>query len=142
MAYIFKQKLQIQDLVNIKNSPKRILIYEPEEYLAALYGHYLKMHNFDIKHCPNLEALKPLAEISMPDILIFSAEGGSAFTEKIAWLLNFKKNFPNVLIVTTGFKVETEALKQFMSAGVSSHLNRQLTRPQDLAVIVKNILYN
>lgn len=140
MAYIFKQKLQLRDLVNIESSLKKVLIYEPEQYLAALYGHYLSAHNFDVKHCPNLSDLKIFAQMRRPDILIFSAEGGGAFPEKIAWLSDFKKNFPDVPVVTTGFKAETEALKQFMAIGISGHINRRLTKPQDLVVIVKSIL--
>ncbi len=134
--YIFKQKLQIRDLAGIQSLRKKILIYEPEPYLSALYAHYLRVHNFDVKHCPSLDVLRDEAEIILPDVLVFSAEHDKA----IAWLLNFTKSFPNILVVTTGFKADSEVLKQFMSAGVSGHINRRLTRPQDLGVIIKSLL--
>ena len=54
MAYLFKQKLQINELAGLSQPNFRVLVYEPEEYLGALYAHYLAAHNFDIRHCPDL----------------------------------------------------------------------------------------
>ena len=140
MPYIFKQKLQIQELVDLQQPIKRILIHEPEEYLAALYQHYLQVHNFDIKHCPVLESLEVSAKNFAPDVLIFNI--GENHNSKAEWLLKFKKDFPEAGVITTGFNTNSEILKLLLSAGISSHINRKLTRPQDIAVVVKSMLQN
>jgi DNA-binding response OmpR family regulator len=140
MAYIFKQKLQIQDLVDYGHILKRVLIHEPEEYLSAIYTQYLKADNFEVQNCSTLEALKELAKSFTPDILVFNIEYLNNPNVVGAWLLNFRKDFPYAAVITIGFNDNSENLKKLMSVGISSHINRKHTRPQDLAVIVKNIL--
>jgi hypothetical protein len=141
MAYIFKQKLNISDLANLKQRPKRIIIYEPEEYLSALYSHYLKEHNFDVKHCPDLKLLKTLMAAFMPQMLVYSIEGAENQEAKLSRLFQLKKEFPNTLVITTGFNADSEILKLLLKGGIASHINRKLSRPQDLGIIVKSILH-
>lgn len=142
MAYIFKQKLNIHDLVNLpQERQKRVLIHEPEDYLDALYAYYLKGQNFDIRHCQRLESLIDSVKNFTPDILIFNVEAqAKPFRLKADWIFRFKKNFPEIFVITTGFNTDSEILKVLLSAGVSSHINRRSTRPQDIAVVVRNIL--
>ncbi len=140
MTYLFKQKLRLADMAGTAPRPNKVLIYEPEEYLSALYGHYLTMDSFDVRRAFDLGDVAQLTQIYFPDIVVFSLEGGSGMPAGIAWILNFKQTFPNSFVVTTAFNTGAEELKIIMSAGVSGHINRQLTRPQDLATVLKNIL--
>lgn len=138
MRYLFKQKLNLSDLVNFKGVQKKVLIYEPQEYLAALYSHYLRLHNFDIKHCPEFGKLKTMITDFCPELLIFNVEAETKSKENPSF--NFKRHFPGLLVVTIGYNLGSESLKSLMNAGVSSHINRKLSRPQDVAVVVNTLL--
>lgn len=142
MSYIFKQKFSLQDLAPVEKQAYRVLIHEPEEYLSAIYGNYMRTHAFEVRHCPNLLEVKNFVRNFSPALLVFNVGSTESLLGKLAWLASFKKEFPQIWVVTTGFGLETEMLKKLMDLGVASHLNRQLSRPQDLAIIVKSILQN
>ena len=140
MAYIFKQKLQISDLADLKQTQKKVLLYQPEEYLGLLYGHYLKLHNFDVKHCPALDTIKAQATAFLPHVLIFNIHGQDANRE-LSWLGGFKKEFPSVYVVTVGMNIDAGSLKKLLDIGVSSHVNRRHSRPQDIAILTKALFH-
>ena len=137
MAYLFKQKLNIADLVSAGQIRKKVLIYEPEEYLSALYAHYLQKHNFDVKHCPDLANLREAIVNFEPHIFVFCSD---APIFKLLPQLN--SCLPGMHLVSTGLNCSHERLNELMSAGVLNHLNRRLSRPQDLVVIINSILNN
>ena len=138
MSYIFRQKLNLGELVNHEQEPRKILVFEPEQYLGALYRHYLLEHNFDVKHCPELDRIKAALFDFSPHVLVFNAEWpGSEGNREI---MSIKRNFPELVVVSTGYNIGNEDLKLLMQAGVSSHINRRLSRPQDLVEIVKAVL--
>jgi len=140
MAYIFKQQLNLRDLADLAGQPKRILIYEPESYLAALYRHYLSEHNFDIKHCSNLAEVGKIIKDFQPHLLIFSADGDSFKYPGI--ISSLSRAFPGLQLLTTGYNLNSQSIKTLMDAGVLGHLNRKLSRPRDIPVLVKTILDN
>ena len=142
MAYIFKQKLNMSELSGIIENPKKVLIHEPEEYLAALYSHYLQAHNFDIKHCPNLEQIRESINSFRPDVLVFSVDASSqpAAPARIWKLLPYlRSSFPDLRLISTGLG-GGNYMPELMAAGVLGHINRSLHRPQDLGIIIKSIL--
>jgi hypothetical protein len=141
MAYMFKQKLRIEDLVNIERQPKRIVLYEPEQYLAALYKHYLTAHNFDVKHCPELSLIKQLMSSFAPQVLVYNIEDSLKNAEpQLNRLIKLKKDFPETFVVTLGFNTSSEMLKLLLQAGVTSHINRKLSRPNDLVYIINALV--
>ncbi len=139
MAYLFRQKLYLKDLAGLSAPPKKILISEPESYLSALYGHYLEAHNFDIKHCPRLDQIKAALANFSPHLLLVNAD-----SRGVEHLLgaDFKSEFPRLLVVTTAYNLNAKNLGLLMNAGATGHINRQLTRPQDVVDIVKALLNN
>jgi DNA-binding NtrC family response regulator len=138
MTYIFKQQLNLRDLADLESQPKRILIYEPESYLAALYCHYLNKHNFDIKHCSNLAEVGRSIKDFQPHLLIFSADGDSF--KSPGMISSLSRAFPGLQLLTTGYNLSSQSIKTLMDAGVLGHLNRRLSRPQDIVEIVKTLL--
>jgi hypothetical protein len=142
MAYIFKQKLNIHDLAGVVHRQKRVLVHEPEEYLSALYGHYLREHNFDVKHCPDLGKISHLIASFRPDVLVFCSDATHSLSSReIKKLLSgFSLELPDLRLVATGLNSSGELLRELMSAGVLGHINRKLSRPQDLVVVIKSIL--
>lgn len=139
MSYIFKQKLDLRELAAFEKARKRILLYQPQADLGALYSHYLKFHNFDVKHCQDIAALKEHMQSFMPEVIFYSIEGAKPLTV-LSSLRSLKKNLPATLVVTTGFNTDAETLKQLLSAGVSSHINRCHSRPEDIVAITKTLL--
>lgn len=137
MPYLFKQKLNIGDFSAAQVMRKKILIHEPENYLSQIYVSYFRQQNFDVRRCPDLKHLSDHAKSFSPDLLVCSLEAGGSGE----WLINFKQFFRAVSVVTIGFDTGSDTLKKLMAAGCSGHLNRRLSRPQDLVDIVKTILY-
>ncbi len=133
MAYLFRQKFNITDLINPAAS-KKVLIFEPEEYLAGVYELYLKEH-FLVSHTRSLDAVRPAVDVFKPHVLVFNIDGDLA----IKFLLNLKPDFPQLLLVSTSF-AGGERVKELMQLGVLGHINRRFSRPSDLAVIVKSII--
>jgi hypothetical protein len=136
MAYLFKQKLQINELSGLSQPNFRVLVYEPDETLGGLYAHYLSLHNFDIKGCPDLAGLKDYINNFQPQILVFSADSAAAF----ASAKTIFSYYPGLKVVTTGYNLNSEGVSQLMSLGVLSHLNRRFTRPADLPALLKTLL--
>lgn len=142
MTYLFKQKLDIYDLVGYEKESHKILLHEPEEYLAALYFHFLNKQNFHVRHVPKIEILEEELVNFKPKVLIFSLDSEQENKLNFFWLLNFRKNFPNTSVITTGFNTNAETLKKLLNVGISSHINRKLSRPQDLVVLIQAVLNN
>ena len=136
MPYIFKQKINLQDLVPTENRIVKILIYEPEEYLAGLYRLYMHPYNFHIKHCLEVTELLGNLAVFEPELLIYNADTGKNF------LLNktLFKNYPSLKIITTAYNISHEQVRKLMDHGVSSHINRRFSRPADVATLVATVL--
>jgi hypothetical protein len=140
MAYIFKQKINLADLVGLTRESKRVLIYEPQNDLAALYAHYLKVHNFDIKHCLHLPAIRQLMLEFKPHLLIFNAEQPHVLSEIKRTTQRLGSDYIVPSLISTGYNLSGQEIGELMSYGVSSHINRKLSRPEDLAILVEAIL--
>ena len=133
MAYLFKEQFHIFELANLAPR-KKLLIFEPEEYLAGLYALYLQ-DDFQVSHCQAFEQVKPSILNFNPHVLVYNIDHDSA----VRALLDLKTAFPRLLLFSTG--LSANKLKELMEAGVIGHINRKFSRPQDLAVIVKSVLF-
>jgi hypothetical protein len=140
MTYIFKQKINLQDLAALSREAKRVLIFEPEDNLAALYAYYLSIHNFDIKHCLHLAALSRFISDFRPHLLIFNAEAPQVLFEIRRISASLPMDIERPSLISTGYNLSGQKIGELMSAGVASHINRRLSRPQDLAILVETVL--
>jgi len=140
MTYLFKQKLNLSDLADFSRAGEKILVYEPDAYLADLYRHYLRVHNFDVKHCPDLARISEQISEHRPKLVIFNTDSPGAWLKVKTMLSALIAAFPGLRVVSTAYNINAQGLSELMSLGVSSHINRRLSRPEDLVVIVKNIL--
>jgi hypothetical protein len=140
MAYIFKQKLKLSDLASLAIAPKRVLIYEPEKDLAALYAYYLSEQNFEIKHCLDFEAIRQSVINFQPNLLIFSTDSPDNLPKIRLFPVALIKEFPSLRVISTGYNLSGQGIGELMAIGVISHINRRLSRPQDLAILVTTLL--
>jgi DNA-binding NtrC family response regulator len=138
--YLFKNKINVADLVDLQRQSKKILIYEPNSDLGQLYSSYFKQSNFEVQHCREREILPHNLMIFSPNLLVYSLDLLHETGSKTFYLQGIKQSFPSLTVVTVGYNLDPEALKNLMNCGVSGHINRQLSRPQDLVTVVKMLL--
>ena len=142
MAYLFRQKFQVGDLVNLKKPENSVLIFTSDSYLADLYAAHLQTHGLDVKHCFDEMLLVESLNRFFPRLLLAEADFFSSIGGGRLGPLNLKRDFPSLLVVTIGRGLNAESLGKLMQAGVSSHVDRRFSRPQDLAIVVKTLLQN
>ncbi len=142
MPYLFKNRFSIAELASIDSAVQRIVLAEPEEYLRELYAQLLANNNFRIFHSSGSAALENEIRQFSPHLLIISSNFAGADSQLPPVLKKLKYGFPNLPVVTLGYNLDNEQLKALMSAGISSHIDRRLTRPADVVMVVKTILNN
>ena len=142
MSYLFRQKFKISDLAQLSEMQQKILILESEPYLAALYARYLSIHNFLVEACRQSEQLLESVALEQPHLLIVGIASVGNQRRLLELLRSLKLQHPALPIITIGYNLEPAALKQLISGGVAGHLDRRLSRPQDLVLVVKTVLHH
>jgi DNA-binding response OmpR family regulator len=140
MPYIFKQKLDIRELVDLPVKPRKILIAEPEEFLLALYAYHLSNSDYFVKPCRELLALEEAAESFVPHLLVINASLLGSKGAPGHFLGRLRRLNPSMQVVTVGQNTEPQELKFLMAAGSNAHIDRRHTRPEDITAIVKALL--
>jgi len=142
MSYIFRTKVNLRDLVDLPVKTKRILVAEEEEYLLALYAYHLICEDFHVKPCRSVDALHGHAEVFKPHLLILN----DAFLGSKISIINLVKKLrvtnPELYVVTIGHGTQGNDLSQLMAAGINGHIDRKLSKPQDVAALAKTLLNN
>ena len=141
MSYITKQKFSLNDLLPPRDH-KIVGIVEAEEYLAKLYQQYLSRHAYGVHICSAVHLVGEFVYTTSPDLLVINPDIFQKLDTLVGVIEDLIEAYPKLLIVTIGYNSEHEQLRQLMSAGIVSHLNRKLSRPQDLVIIVKSLLQN
>lgn len=140
MSYLYKQKLNLMELVPVVPAKKTILIFEPEEYLLALYSGYLTNHEFVVRPCTEAEELELKIGEHDPDLLMFNTQIFQEILEIKRILQSLKKQYPELPIVTISHNLDSNLIKELMNEGISSHIERKLTRPKDIVFVAKTVL--
>lgn len=140
MSYIFKQKFDLNDLVQQPEAEfKTVLVAEPEEYLLNLYCDYLKNHNFASHSCNHLNLLESKTFFHQPDLLLLSLDLFTDRSNLSNEFLKYRKHFPHIKILCLGQNVDSKLVKEIMEFGVSSFIERRFSSPQDVINLVKSI---
>ncbi len=139
MQYLFYNHYYIEPM-NLENSQKIILLAEPEAESRALYTKHLASANMLVEICEDLSQLIDKLASFEPDLLIVNP--GTNPAHSLVFLQQVKKNQPTLSIITIGYGTPEEYLDRFMELGVSCHINRNLTRPQDVVVAAQQVLEN
>jgi DNA-binding response OmpR family regulator len=141
MVYLFKEKFNLLDLVPVKKQPlKLVMILEPEEYLLSLYSHYLERNNFQVKHCRQVDALHKEIHSHHPDLLILNTGIFKQLGALVDLLTELRQSFAGLPVVTIGHNINGEDISKMMATGISSHIDRRLSRPRDVVHVVEAIL--
>jgi CheY-like chemotaxis protein len=141
MAYLFKQKFTLADLgLAAPASSRLVLLAEPEAALRSIYLRHLADHGLAVSCCHEVERLLPHVTGHRPHLLILSLGLFPCLPDAAEFLDGIRRRFTAMPVVTVGFDIGGEGLRQLMQAGISSHLDRRFSRPADLAAIAKTIL--
>ena len=141
MPYFIKQKLNLSELVQLDQRRQTVLLVEPEDYLRNLYSLYLSRQSFAVEHCLNSDELEASINFLLPNVLVFSTSYFDKPIVAVRFLSRIRQQFPSLPVVAITFNSSHDHLKQLVSAGVTSHIDRRLTRPEDLATIIKTLLF-
>lgn len=142
MNYLFKEKLVFDPVAFSGQVVPVSLVYvvEPEESLLDLYCKYLLKEKFAVKGFRNLDMLVvPKRSEPEPDVAVVSSQ-----LLRQPQFANVRRNiFPEkIKIISIGSAPGQDFVSSLMSMGVSSHLERRLSRPGDLVEIVRALLYH
>ena len=142
MSYLFRQKLVFDPVAFSGQSLPVSLVYvvEPEEALLDLYCKYLLKEKFAVKGFRGLDMLVvPKHPEPEPDVAVVN----SHLLRHPEFTRVREKVFPEkIKIISIGSAPGQDFVQSLMSMGVSSHLERRLSRPGDLVEIVRALLYH
>lgn len=140
MAYIFKQKFNIGELARLPKAVNKVLIAEPEEYLLALYCYHLSGSDFFVRPCREVDAVYSQVVDFVPQLLIINQDFLLAGGAPEGFMRRLRKSNPSMRIVTLGNKTSASDLKGLMAAGPNAHIDRSLTKPQDIIAVARTLL--
>ena len=140
MAYVIKQKFQISELVNLPVVSKRIFVVEPDEYLLALYFYHLSRHGFEVKTSQAVDRLREELKGFSPQLILINLEIFDVLAR--AKTEDFLFHSPATRIITVGLGNSDEQIKSLLGRGVSAHIDRKFTRPQDVVTLAKTLIKN
>jgi DNA-binding NtrC family response regulator len=137
--YLTKEKFNIHDLVNLSVKPHRILVISPDEALRQIYQRHLEADQFVVRSSHFEDWLKIAEDLITFDLLILDIVN-ERLTEQQKWLSELRGNYPSVKIITVGMGLSETDLTTLMSAGIVGHIDKKLTRPQDLVLLIKTFI--
>ncbi len=137
MPYIFKEKFKIADLAPLAGLEKKILLLDADESLLNIYGALMAGKNFEILACRSLPEVDGLARRHRPAALVCNLDMFASPAPFVRLLARLRRRAPEIKCITHALQLELGDLSELMSAGVFSHIERKLTRPADLAAVVK-----
>ena len=119
-----------------------IVLAEPESETRAFYTKQLADLDMQVLAYDSLPALAASFQQTdsgaMPDVLILNPSADVPAT--INFLKGFRKQFPDLPVITMALTMPDEVIDAIMSAGVSLHINRGLTRPRDLVLALEQVV--
>ena len=141
MPYITKEKFNIGDLSRDASPEYVVVIAEPEYFLAKLYEKYLSERGFGVRHFRSGYELHDFLTLDAPDAVLLNPGTYSTTSQVGESIKKIARLLPRVRIITISYDTTPEDLKYFISAGITSHINRKLGRPRDVAEVVRAVLH-
>ncbi len=142
MAYVFKQKFNIAELISKPSNQTVVLIVEPDIYLAKLAERHLVAVGYRSCYCPDILLLEEFLSRVNPTVLLFNPEACRTFGIAAGLIKKIIGGYPSLRVVTITHDIPGQNLSQMMNAGIASHINRKLTKPKDVAEIIRTLIIN
>ncbi len=138
MAYIFKQKFDIRELTGQPKAVKRVMVFEPEIDLCGLYAYHISAADYFVKSCSNSGVFINHLQEFLPHLLLVNHQ--AVLSQSSSFFKKIRQEHPELLVITIGLGAGAEDLKNLMSSGVSAHLDRRTTKPQDIVAVIASLL--
>lgn len=138
MDYITTQKYSLRNQPFVTLYGATVLLVEPEAESCAVYSRQLQGVNMNVITCGSLEDMLGSIEQQVPDIVIVNPTAN--VNKGIRFVSLLKANYPQMPVITIARSMLDEHLDAMMKAGVSFHINRQLTQPRDILLAVEQLL--
>lgn len=126
----------------MESEKKRVLLHLEEQYLSSLFLKYLEVHNFLVAECRQAPSLAEDVHQFSPHLLILGVQEEKSFDSAVSLVASLRSRHPQLSVMTVGYNLDHEKLKILMDSGITSHLDRRFSRPQDVVVMVKTLLSN
>ncbi|MBL8029786.1 MAG: hypothetical protein JNN11_00895 [Candidatus Doudnabacteria bacterium] len=140
MNYIEKQKFNLYELVGESVRKKRILLLEPEYYSRGLYARHLKLGGMHVVCAENMDHCIFMVKTCEPDLALISPHSERDLNKFIDKLKDLRKEHEFLPIMTIGQYLPSDILGKMMNLGVASHMEKRLSRPKDVVLIIKTFI--
>lgn len=137
---MFRQKFNIAELTGAPAVFSRLLLVEPESYLRKLYHSHLSRHNFEVSAHPDLESGMIMLKFNKVNAAVIGLKKEEDWNVVFRILKSMRSIDPGLPFVTLGENLPLPVLPKIMALGAASHLERRLSRPDDIAEVVKAVL--
>ncbi len=119
-----------------------VILAEPESEARAFYSKQLSDLDMRVMAYDGLPALgnhmQSVTDENSPDVIIVNPS--SDIDASINFLKAFRRQFPDLPVITMSLTMPDDTIDAIMSTGVSLHINRGLTRPRDLLLALEQVL--
>lgn len=132
MQYLFRQTYNLNTSLN----KAEVVLLEPELDLGRLYAKHLRDADYNVFQAMVSDLHQILAEVE-PKALIYSSNLEPQTI--IKHITSIRKLYPSLHIITLSNHNEPIDVASWMEAGISAHINKKLSRPQDIVVALDQI---
>ena len=132
MQYLFRQTYNLNTSLN----KAEVVLLEPETDLGRLYAKYLRDASYNVFQALLSDLHQILAEVE-PKALVYSSNLDSQAI--IKQVTSIRRLYPNLHIITLSNHSEPIDVASWMEAGISAHINKKLSRPQDIVAALDQI---
>ncbi len=140
MPYMVKEKLNLLDFVGHQPQVSTILMAGVDKNLASIYRRLMIDSKVRIEWLHGMDGITQYVDFFSPRLLIGEVTTGKQFNQTFGHIRTVRESFPSLPIISISLALEHQELEKLMDLGTVSHINRTLTRPRDVAIIIKNIL--
>lgn len=112
-----------------------VILAIPDKPLAGLYAKNLETDYNVVLSSPDLVSEHIRSHQPQAAILYVEPQTGD-----VEFIQRLRLVYPDLPVVTVGYLVSDEIIDALMFAGVVGHINRALSRIQDLRLIIKQTL--
>lgn len=140
MRGIFYKKFNMNEIFETNLNKPIVVLAETDPETRAIYARYLSRANFIVNLCAEVDALHKQMLVYEPDILVCNPNFLFGFSSSV--FHNIRSLYPKLPIVTVGDSVVDTDMDKLMKLGVSAHLSRKFSQPNDLVFTVEQLLYS
>jgi DNA-binding NtrC family response regulator len=138
MEYITSHKHTLRNEPFAMLNGIAVLLVEPEPETRSFYTNQLSNMDMRVVARDNIRAMSEDAQSDQFDVVIVNPSDD--IKSGISFLKAFRKDFPDLPVITMTLTMPDDTLDAIMNAGVTLHINRGLTRPRDLLLALEQVI--